>query len=252
MQRIVLKDKQIPLKVYSSKNCKSVKISFPIKKEYILISKPKYVSLKKVLQLIEQNQEYLYQEYLKVVKKKEKIQKESNMKQKKWITGEKLLLQGKLLTLQVQEENLKNKTMIEIRPNQILNVTIPTGLNSEERKKYIIAGIKAFLKQQTFLLVKKSLCVWCEKIGVDYQQFRIKDVKTRWGSCVKKTQHLNFSLRLAMLPQEVLDAIVVHELCHLKEANHSKQFWKLVYQYYPNYLKAQVWLKENQSLLEIE
>lgn len=71
---------------------------------------------------------------------------------------------------------------------------------------------------------------------------RIKDVTSRWGSCSSK-RNLNFNWRLVMAPMEVLDYVVVHELCHLKEMNHSPSFWRLVGEILPDYKVQREWLK---------
>ena len=81
-------------------------------------------------------------------------------------------------------------------------------------------------------------------------QIRIKDQKTRWGSCSSK-RNLNFNYRIVMAPDEVLDYIVVHELSHIKFMNHSKEFWKEVARILPNYQNLRLWLRKNQSSLEI-
>ena len=72
----------------------------------------------------------------------------------------------------------------------------------------------------------------------------IKDQKSRWGSCnSKKEVRLNW--RLILMPYDVMDYIIIHELCHLKHMNHSKDFWNLVESYNNNYKKSEKWLKEN-------
>lgn len=70
----------------------------------------------------------------------------------------------------------------------------------------------------------------------------IKDQKTRWGSCSSKN-NLNFNYRLILAPDSVLDYVVVHELCHLKYMNHSKEFWNFVASIMPDYRKHQEWLR---------
>jgi len=67
-----------------------------------------------------------------------------------------------------------------------------------------------------------------------FNKITIKNQKTRWGSCSKKG-NLNFNYRILFLPEETRDYIVVHEICHLKELNHSRKFWALVAQVFPNH-----------------
>lgn len=76
----------------------------------------------------------------------------------------------------------------------------------------------------------------CNQIyGFSFKSIRVKDTKSRWGSCSKQG-NLNFNYRLAFLPLELMDYVIVHELCHLKELNHSPRFWALVVRGQPNYL----------------
>ena len=82
------------------------------------------------------------------------------------------------------------------------------------------------------------------KMGVDYNRIAIKAAKTRWGSCSTKG-NLNFHWKLILMPPEVLDYVVVHELAHRKEMNHSPRFWAEVERILPDYRERRRWLKEN-------
>lgn len=85
-------------------------------------------------------------------------------------------------------------------------------------------------------------------VGVEYEKITVRFQKTRWGSCSSKG-NLNFNCLLLLAPPEVLDSVVVHELCHRKEMNHSPAFWREVYRVFPKYDEADRWLKENGPVL---
>lgn len=89
---------------------------------------------------------------------------------------------------------------------------------------------------------------YAEIMGVTYGRITIRDQKTRWGSCSSKG-NLNFNCLLMLMPDKVLDYVVVHELCHLKQMNHSKKFWKEVERYMPDYPNYKKWLNENGGAL---
>jgi predicted metal-dependent hydrolase len=81
-----------------------------------------------------------------------------------------------------------------------------------------------------------------ERLAVTYQRIRIGDQRTLWGSCSARGT-LSFNWRLVLAPLEVLDYVVVHELCHLREPNHSKRFWKLVEGRRPDWREQRDWLR---------
>jgi predicted metal-dependent hydrolase len=81
------------------------------------------------------------------------------------------------------------------------------------------------------------------RIGVRYCRIRIGAQRTRWGSCSSRGT-LSFNWRLALAPPEVLDYVVVHELCHLRVPNHSRRFWALVERHRPNWREQRDWLRE--------
>lgn len=90
---------------------------------------------------------------------------------------------------------------------------------------------------------------YAQLIGVTYGRITIRHQKTRWGSCSARG-NLNFNCLLMLAPPEVLDAIVVHELCHRKEMNHSERFYREVHRIYPDYDKWNRWLKDHGQQLQ--
>lgn len=83
-----------------------------------------------------------------------------------------------------------------------------------------------------------------KQMGVTYGRITIRNQKTRWGSCSAKG-NLNFNCLLMLTPPEVIDSVVVHELCHLLEMNHSNEFYQHVLRVYPDYYKHHAWLRKH-------
>ena len=106
---------------------------------------------------------------------------------------------------------------------------LPTWSTVKHSKEEITA-----LREQTRRLVEERLAHFNQHYKFIFHRVAIRNQKTRWGSCSKKG-NLNFNYRLALLPPRLSDYIVAHELCHLAEFNHSRQFWSLVAQMVPDH-----------------
>lgn len=89
---------------------------------------------------------------------------------------------------------------------------------------------------------------YARQMQVTFGRITVRDQKTRWGSCSAKG-NLNFNWRLVLAPEAVLDYVVVHELAHRKEMNHSERFWSQVEDVMPDYRSHRLWLKENGDFL---
>ena len=160
-------------------------------------------------------------------------------KVKEFVSGETLLYLGKNYKLYTVEEDIEgvqfdNKFFISKGKQKIANEMF--------REWYINTASK--------LIIPKAKAV-ADQIGVTYNNINIIDLKFRWGSCTPKDNiHLNW--RLIKAPMTVIEYIIVHELTHLLEANHTPEFWNRVASQLPSYEKAKQWLRENGHELETD
>lgn len=100
------------------------------------------------------------------------------------------------------------------------------------------------LARQAAVYIPARVRFYAERMDAHYGRITIRCQKTRWGSCSAK-KNLNFNLLLMLTPPEVIDSVVVHELCHLWEMNHGPRFYERVYAAYPEYDRWNRWLKEH-------
>ena len=131
---------------------------------------------------------------------------------------------------------------------------IEKHLSKMQERQEALEKVEPFTMDEIHELADKALVVIPEKVkkyapivGVDYGRITIRNQRSRWGSCSSK-ENLNFNCLLMLFPDEVIDYVVVHELCHRKHMNHSVAFYAEVERVFPEYRKCQKWLKENGGL----
>lgn len=164
---------------------------------------------------------------------------------------------------------------IQVTGNGSVTARAPEGMSMEHIRAYLIEkaewiekhvqeGLENSRKLDTLprftqddirQMVREAAVVIPERvrhfaplIGVTYGRITIRNQKTKWGSCSAQG-NLNFNCLLVRTPPEVLDSVVVHELCHRRHMDHSKAFYAEVYRVFPDYDRCSRWLKENGALL---
>lgn len=107
----------------------------------------------------------------------------------------------------------------------------------------------SYLKKVAKRVITKEVINISNKYNFNYASISINSAKTRWGSC-SVSNKLHFTYKLMLCPMDIVDYIIIHELCHTKVKNHSNKFWSLVESYYPDYKNCEKWLKQNRAIVE--
>jgi len=126
-----------------------------------------------------------------------------------------------------------------------------TGKEFLLRRQYLPEARERFIfwyRNQALETLEQRVVLYGVPAGLKHSRIKISHARKRWGSCNSKGV-LNFSWRLIMAPMKVVDYVVVHELAHILEHNHSKKFWDVVRIILPQYQQARAWLKQNQHQL---
>ena len=125
----------------------------------------------------------------------------------------------------------------------------------QQKRKEETAALRPLSKEETEALYQAARAYFPPRVkyyaslmGLEYGRVTVRCQKTRWGSCSAK-KNLNFNCLLMLTNEAVRDSVIVHELCHLKEMNHSKRFYEKVEKVLPDYKRYDRWLKENAHLL---
>ena len=122
-----------------------------------------------------------------------------------------------------------------------------SALEAEREGTLTAADLKRLAERMRPFLEEK-LPHYAARIGVSFNRVTIRAQKSKWGSCTAGG-NLNFNCLLMLAPEEVLDYVIVHELCHRKHMDHSPAFWAEVARILPDYQKPRKWLKENGGIL---
>lgn len=129
----------------------------------------------------------------------------------------------------------RHRSWIEQRSKQLTEARQNRHVISEQERQ---EGIRAAKER-----IPRRAAYFAQRMGVTYGRITIREQKTRWGSCSSKG-NLNFNWKLVLMPEEILDYVVVHELAHRFEMNHSERFWAIVAEVLPDYRERRRMLKE--------
>ena len=230
-----IKDLNVPINIKEYKTAKTMKMFF--KDEVLIVTKSPYVRKYDLDMFLMMNEPYIYEEYKKILESKSKKIKSI------WKNGEKILYEG----IEYEVEIIYHKKdIISVRlekDRKKFLIILPQIIKEEEIDENVKRAIKQLFKNNTEAMLYEKLPYWSKITKIKYNSFNVRDAKSKYGSCIPKTKDLHFSSRLIMLKEEAVDAVIVHELCHIIHPNHSQEFYNLVEKYIPNYFELDKYLK---------
>lgn len=231
-------DAVIPYKIKDSTKAKNIRLV--IDNNGLHIIKPLRVKISDVERVLKEKSSWIYKHYVEL------LQKKQSMPVRKWETGETLLYLGQNCKINIMGHK---KSIASVSfDGDAFYVYMDENTTGEERNLLIESVFKKWYRKAAGIVLNERLEHFCRITGLKFRAMRLKEQKTRWGSC-SKDGNLNFNWKLIMAPLWVVDYVVLHEVSHLRHLNHSKDFWSLVAHYMPDYKKAQEWLKNHGAAL---
>ncbi len=197
----------------------------------LIVKAPRNMTLDEIFSFINKKQKWIEE---KQTKTKSILQKNYEV-----VNYEKIFYLGKLFkiyqTKGIDEPYLTNDGLI---------IKSTNSLNSRK------AMLKSFLIKRCDDILFPRIINQTKRLNAEFSAIKVVSSKTKWGMCDSK-RNLYFNYKLLMLSPELIDYIIIHEICHLSQLNHSYKFWKLVGKYMPNYKQCQKLLKDCNFLIKL-
>lgn len=213
-------------------NRKTVNISVE-RDRSVIVRAPQGISAEKIECIVQSKKDWII----------EKINHEqkypAKLIPKEFVSGETLLYLGRNYQLLVVDNEIDD---VEFNQRFII---------SKSNQKNANKLLKDWYFERAKIKIEHQVKKYAKHLGVKYKEIKISDMKYRWGSCTPNNVII-FNWKLIKAPMYVLDYIIVHELAHLIEPNHTPKFWNIVSIQIPQYGKCRNWLKQNGHLLEID
>lgn len=208
---------------YSSRKTIGIRIS---PEEGVVVLAPHRCNKIYIEKLLEEKSQWIEKNYLDMLELRKSMGDRNNI--------DNIMFLGQTYPVVVRYSSLK-KSSVEFSENTLyIRLNGLLQFNEDNRMKELKTAIKTWYLNSAYTILSERTLYHAQKLGLKYNNISIKDVKTRWGSCSSKS-NINYNIKLMLMPLEVIDYIVVHELSHLVHMNHSKDFWSYVERYMPDY-----------------
>mgnify|MGYP001256756014 FL=1 len=238
MENLEVNNKIIEYELYKSNRAK--RLSITVKDRRVRVTVPTHVSLEDAKSFLESHKEWVLKS---LEKQKLKAQNEQSVS---YSAGEKFPYRGRNYPL-VLEYTSGPDYYATFKGSRLI-AYIPNNLEPERQRLLVMELLKKRYMEQAEKILPEQVEYYSKLLNVPYKKIKIKDQKSRWGSCSNKGT-INLNWRIIMAPNQVSAYVIIHELTHLKHMDHSRSFWQTVESYLPDYRKWKKWLAVNGKLL---
>jgi predicted metal-dependent hydrolase len=228
--------------VRRSPRAKSARIV--VRADKIEVVVPPHVSERKIKAFVEAQQDWIRSAVLRVTEHAQAI---PSLAPELYTDGVSIPYRGQHLPLQIRH-GTKQTVQLQLQDDSGFVVTLPAGVESERGSELIKAILIRWMKKQARQHMTLLIEHHAPRLGLYPRSLKIKTQKSRWGSCGPNND-INLNWLLMLAPPEAMEYVVVHELCHIKHKNHSKDFWGLVAEHLPAYQQQRHWLKQQGASL---
>ena len=194
---------------------------------------PNRVRDRKIVEILETKERWIRNKVIQ-------LQNQRITNKREFISGESFSLFGRNLYLKVLEGGKVGTQLID----DYLITTVRTSEIGDLRKSRIKTYLEKWYIHEAYQKLEEKVMRYSKIIRVFPREIKVRNYKTRWGSCDNKGR-LTFNFHLIKAPHEIVDYVVIHELCHMIQPNHSKFFWNEVARFDPSFRNHKKWLKLN-------
>lgn len=220
----------IPIRIIKKKNLKNLYVRVNPPEGQVTVSTPSDCPYEEI-------KFFVLKKIPEITRVRDKMLSQARQTEREYVSGESYYLWGKLYRLQVVCE--KSKYVITKAPSKII-LTVPVGSTRDSRERVFTEWYRKELKR-----VLTGVALRCEeKTNLHADEYKIKNMKTKWGTCNINKKRIWINLQLAKKPVECLEYVIIHELVHLIEKNHTHNFYALVEEFYPTWKEARKLLSE--------
>lgn len=256
MDKLVIGKHVIPYEERKSVRAKRIIITVFVDK--VRVSVPRGATNKKVKEFVKASQEKILEHWLKLREKQaaqvpQAFQPDSAAGIRLGIPGQGMIpFLGRFVSYQTQtyqgkrcglKVKAKSKSSSDLLMDRSIEILLPEDSSPTERPTLMKEVLIYWYKNEARKVFERKLAHYAASMGVRYGQIRLKEQKTKWGSC-SGLGNINLNWQLIRAPEKVVDYVIIHELAHLKQMNHSPEFWQIVAREMPDYQVWKKWLRD--------